>query len=324
MKDVIKIKIMSENDVNQWDNFVENSGNGTIFHLQRFLNYHPPGKFNNHSIIFHNGKDIIAIIPGVEGKQKNKVFISHPGASFGGFVLKNGINIKKIENIISVFLEYIKKNDFHSVLITQSSLPYQDRFGEEIDFLLSLYGFRIKKKELTSGLFLNFASEEDMLKNFKNSAVRGVKKSLRNNVNFRQSDDIEIFYSILSENLRKFHKTEPTHSYDELKKLMSKFSDRILLFGAYHKGKMIGGIVLFLCRKDIALIFYISSDRRYQALRPENLMLYEMIKWLYERNYKYLDFGTLSVDMKINYGIYQFRRGFGTVNFVRNQYYLKI
>ena len=324
MKDVIKIKIMSENDVNQWDKFVENSGNGTIFHLQRFLNYHPPGKFNNHSIIFHNGKDIIAVIPGVEEKQKDKVFISHPGASFGGFILKNGINIKKIKNIISVFLEYIKKNDFHSVLITQSSLPYQDRFGEEIDFLLSLYGFRIKKKELTSGLFLNFASEEDMLKNFKNSAVRGVKKSLRNNVNFRQSDDIEIFYSILSENLKKYHKTEPTHSYDELKKLMSKFSDRILLFGAYHKGKMIGGIVLFLCRKDIALIFYISSDRRYQALRQENLMIYELIKWLYERNYKYLDFGTLSVDMKINYGIYQFRSGFGTVNFVRNQYYLKI
>ncbi|NVM04406.1 MAG: GNAT family N-acetyltransferase, partial [Candidatus Helarchaeota archaeon] len=115
MKDVIKIKIMSENDVNQWDKFVENSGNGTIFHLQRFLNYHPPGKFNNHSIIFHNGKDIIAVIPGVEEKQKDKVFISHPGASFGGFILKNGINIKKIKNIISVFLEYIKKNDFHSV-----------------------------------------------------------------------------------------------------------------------------------------------------------------------------------------------------------------
>ena len=324
MKNIIKAKIMKGTDVNKWDNFVENSGNGTIFHLQRFLSYHPRGRFKNHNIILRDGKNIIAVIPGVEEKQKNKVFMSHPGASFGGFVFKNGISIKRIENIINIFLEYIKKNDFHSIFITQSSLQYQDKFGEEIDFLLNLNGFRIKKKELTSGLYLDFVSEEEILKSFKDSTVRGIKKSLRNNVNFRQSDDIEIFYNILSENLRKFHKTEPTHSYDEIKRLMKKFSDRILLFGAYHKGKMIGGIILFLCRKDIALIFYIASDRKYQSLRSENLIIYEVIKWLYERKYKYLDFGTLSINMKINYGIYQFRRGFGTVNFAKNQFYLRI
>jgi len=324
MKNIIKAKIMTKTDVDQWDNFVENSGNGTIFHLQKFLNYHPKGKFKNHNIIFQDGKEIIAVIPGVEEKRKIKSFISHPGASFGGFVFRNGISIKKIENIISIFLEYIKKNDFRSVFITMASLPYQDKFGEEIDFLLNLNGFRIKKKELTSGLFLDFVSEEEILKSFKDSTVRGIKKSLRNNVNFRQSDDIRIFYNILSENLRKFHKTEPTHSYDELKRLMSEFSDRVLLFGAYHKEKMIGGIILFLCRKDIALIFYIASDRKYQDLRAENTIIYEVIKWLYERKYKYLDFGTLSIDMKINYGIYQFRRGFGTVNFAKNQYYLRI
>jgi len=324
MKNIIKAKIINDSDFDEWDNFVENSGNGTIFHLQKFLSYHPKGKFKNHNIIFRDGKDIIAVIPGVEKKQKIKSFISHPGASFGGFVFQNGISIKEIENIICIFLEYIKKNDFHSVLITPASLPYQDKLCEEINFLLNLNGFRIKKMELTSGLFLDSVSEEDILKSFKDSTVRGIKKSLRNNVNFRQSDDIRIFYNILSENLRKFHKTEPTHSYDELKRLMGEFSDRILLFGAYHKGKMIGGIILFLCRKDIALIFYIASDRKYQSLRAENLIIYEAIKWLYERNYKYLDFGTLSIDMKINYGIYQFRKGFGTINFVRNQYYLRI
>jgi len=236
MKNIIKAKIMKGTYVNKWDNFIENSGNGTIFHLQKFLNYHPKGKFKNHNIIFRDGKDIIAVIPGVEERQKIKSFISHPGASFGGFVFKNGTSIKKIENIIGIFLEYIKKNDFHSVLITQASLPYQDKFGEEIDFLLNLNGFRIKKRELTSGVYLDFVSEEDILKSFKDSTVRGIKKSLRNNINFRQSDDIEIFYNILSENLRKFHKTEPTHSYDEIKGLMKEFSDRILLFGAYHNG----------------------------------------------------------------------------------------
>lgn len=324
MKYVIEAKMINDSDFGEWDNFIENSGNGTIFHLQRFLNYHPEGKFNSCNIVFSEGKDIIAVIPGVEEKQKDKVFISHPGASFGGFVLKNGISIKKIENIINLFLEYIKKNDFHSVLITQSSLPYQDRFGEEIDFLLSLYGFRIKKKELTSGLFLDFASEEDILKNFKNSKVSGIKKALKHNVIFKQGDDIGKFYNILLHNLRELHKKEPTHSYDELEKLIKTFPNRILLFCAYYEEKMIGGIILFLCRKDIALIFYSTSDRRYQALRPENLMVYEVIKWLYERNYRYLDFGTLSIDMKINYGLYQFRREFRAVNFVRNQYYLKI
>ena len=324
MKDYINVKMMDKGEAVEWDEFIESSGNGTIFHLQRFLDYHPRGKFKNHNIVFRSGDEIDAVIPGVEEEQENKIFKSHPGASFGGFVLKTGMNIRKIENIIGVFLEYIKKNNFHSIFITQASLPYQGRFGEEIDFLLTLYGFRIVKKELTSGLFLDFVNEEGILKSFKDSAVRGIKKSLKSNLVFRESYDIKSFYDILSENLRKFHKTEPTHSIDEIKRLISDFPNRICLFGAYDKEKMIGGIILFLCRKDVALIFYIASNRGYQAVRPENLMIYEVVNWLYKRNYKYLDFGTLSIDMKINYGIYQFRRGFGIINFVRNQYYLQI
>ena len=34
-----------------WDEFVESSNNGTLFHTRKFLNYHPEDRFLDHSLI---------------------------------------------------------------------------------------------------------------------------------------------------------------------------------------------------------------------------------------------------------------------------------
>lgn len=34
-----------------WDNFVLNSNNGTMFHSRKFLSYHPEGRFKDTSLV---------------------------------------------------------------------------------------------------------------------------------------------------------------------------------------------------------------------------------------------------------------------------------
>ena len=59
--DIIKY---SEEWKERWDEFVLNSNNGTMFHLQKFFDYHTPGKFKFDHLIFLKKNKIVALLPG--------------------------------------------------------------------------------------------------------------------------------------------------------------------------------------------------------------------------------------------------------------------
>ena len=50
----MSIKIVKYNNKlkSQWDQFVDNSDNGTLFHKREFLNYHIEREFKDHSLLF--------------------------------------------------------------------------------------------------------------------------------------------------------------------------------------------------------------------------------------------------------------------------------
>ena len=53
---MFKFRRYNKNDEAVWDKFVSDSNNGTIFHLRKFLNYHPKDKFVDHSILIIKNK----------------------------------------------------------------------------------------------------------------------------------------------------------------------------------------------------------------------------------------------------------------------------
>ena len=81
-----------------WDDFVTQSNTGTIFHKQSFLNYHLKRKFQNHSLLFYNNNVLVSVLPAALITNKNhKKIYSHPGASFGGFVLRYNVTFKLLQ-----------------------------------------------------------------------------------------------------------------------------------------------------------------------------------------------------------------------------------
>ena len=322
MKNIIEVKIMEESDSDLWDEFVENSENGTIFHLQRFLKYHPKNRFKNYDLMFRMDNELIGVIPGTEKDDSGRTFISHPGASFGSVVIKNNTPVKQISSIIKAMVIHLKENEFTKAVINQAPLPYMNKFYEDIDFSYYSNGFRSIKKEISSIIFLDFKNKDDIINSLKPSTKRSVKKALKYKVYNKETKKIEAFYNILEENLSSVHNVKPTHSLAELKKLLKLFPERIKLFGTFYRNKLIGGVVVFLCNKDTALIFYNVIDRKYQHYRPANSQIYHTMEWLWEKQYKYLDLGISSINMRLNLGLINFKVGFGSYNFVRNQYLL--
>ena len=102
------------------------------------------------------------------------------------------------------------------------------------------------------------------------------------------------------------------------------FPDRIKLFGTFFEDMLIGGVVVFLCNKKNALIFYNIVDEKYQNLRASNFQIYYVMKWLWERKFEYMDFGISSINMQLNMGLFKFKSGFGSQSFVRKQFYKEL
>ncbi|MGB3341836.1 MAG: GNAT family N-acetyltransferase [bacterium] len=314
----MEIHKFSERDAKQWEDFVPISNNGTIFHYLRFLGYHPSQRFKNHHLVIKEKHNILALFPAV---IEDNTVISHKGASYGGFVLKQGIGIHKTCLIVEHLIGYFKERGFQRIILTQTPLIYYKEPDQYIDFALLKNGFHYRKREITAVIPID---ARDPLLTFHADARRSTKKAMREGVGVTISDDFNTFYAILKHNLGMRHNVSPTHSLEELTRLKNMFPDDIFLFAAHLKRKMIGGIVIFCAHQNVILAFYISHDSEFQIYRPVNLLFYEVLKWGRSKNFKYLDLGTFTLNMTPNWGLGRFKENHNARGFLRDSFELNI
>lgn len=311
-------------DEKGWDEFVWFSNNGTIFHTRQFLAYHPPGRFDDCSLLFTKAGKCIAIFPaGVREIDRGKALISHPGASFGGPVFKLTISLKDTFFIVERLLEFAGDNGIETIQMTLPPLIYHSRPGNYFDFALGESGFSYLRREVSSVIPLDFAAEDTLLV-FSPESRRAVRRALKMGVQVSECDDFSTFYDILKKNLQMRHNVRPTHSLDELLLLKQSFPEKIRLFAAQRDGEMMAGIVVFECNERVALAFYISHREELQQHRGVNLLFYEVIRWAISKQIKFLDFGIFTVNMKPNWGLARFKEGFGALGVFRDTLIKKV
>ena len=321
---MFKFRRYNKNDEALWDKFVSDSNNGTIFHLRKFLNYHPKDKFVDHSILIIKNKKLFSVFPAAERVVSNqKVLVSHPGSSVGSFVIPENLSIANSIELVSQIKNYAKEFGFNGIQITLPPNLYQKRLSNYMDFAFFKGGFIYKKREITSILFLE-KNIETTLKKFRPSHRRAVKTAQSKGVIVRESEKYDEYYKILQKNLSKRHGVNPTHTLRELKKLKRIFKDKIKLFSAFIDGKMIAGIVNFIINEQVVLAFYISHDELYNQYRPLNILFYEVFFWAIESKYKVYDFGIFTVNEKPNMGLGRFKENFGASGIFRDTIELKL
>lgn len=158
-----------------WDRFVlEESINGTFLQTRNFLNYHPAGRFKDHSLIFLKGNNIIAVIPShIIENENGKKLISHMGSTFGGIVL--GEAYKKIEEVNIILNElddYLTDNGFSQIVLMMTSRLYAKTDSELLDYFLFLHHY---EQTCEVGYAVDFLKyNQDIPSNFNSSRRRGV------------------------------------------------------------------------------------------------------------------------------------------------------
>ncbi len=307
-----------------WNSFVLSSNNGTLFALQDFFDYHPRERFRHRHLLFYNRGRLVALFPcaAVERDGEN-VLISHPGASFGGFVLRKRTGTAEAIELVGRLIDFCRSEGFSTVEITRPPWVYYEFPEDHIDFALFNAGAFHKKRELTAVLPI-FPNPDENIALFRPTARTSMRKAQRSGVTIKESDDIGTFYKILEQNLSMRHGVRPTHTIEELTLLKKLLPDKVKLFAAFSGDMMIAGTVIFICNERTILAFYISQDYEHQHLRPLNLLFADVIRWASAQNFRWLDFGTYTLNNVPNLGLARFKESLGAKGIFRDTFALPI
>ncbi len=294
-----------------WDSFVDCSWNGTIFHTRRFLSYHED-RFEDKSLIFAKDNDLVGVFPAA---RKGDALWSHPGASFGGIVLRDS-GIEDMLSIVDSITSYARDEKFKSISMVLTPNIFHLCPVEGIEFALWYKGYRASAIELSICLPIGDSQFSDRRR-------RGVRKAEKEEgLHLTESQDLKAFWKILSENLRIRHSVTPTHTLEEIERLKYLFPDDIKLFSAFLDGRMIAGILVFINNLTSFETFYIAQNYEFQKVRAMDALVQHVHDWGLHNLYKYLNFGITSEDRgkKINYGLAKFKEEFGGCDIVRRIY----
>ncbi len=290
-----------------WEEFLLTANNSTMFHSQRFFDYHPEGRFDFHHLLFYDGNRIVGLLPGA---IRDDCFISSSGASYGGFVLPVDSGISQTHRIVDTFLDWATKNRLKGFRLTPPPVLYSRLPQEHVEFVLLKKGFEVEKSELTSIVHFQSSIKENFSL-FKQTARTSTRKAEKKGVTVSFTDDYEGFYHILEKNLAMRHNVSPTHTIDELLRLKELMPENIFQISAFSEDTMVAGVTVFVTNPRSILAFYISHLADYQEFRPLNLLFYKLIEWGIEYSYHLLDVCTDTLDMEPNFGLARFKEGFG-------------
>ncbi len=153
--------------------------------------------------------------------------------------------------------------------------------------------------------------EERIFSDLRDSTRRNIKKALAQGVTARISNDLDATREFFRLNcLTRKHHGLPPQPYYFFRKIynhiISKGFGFVIL--AFNNSQAIAGAIFFNFG-EIAIYKYGASDRKFQELRGNNLVMWEAIKRYCQNGYKSLCLGRTEPESQ---GLIQFKSGWGT------------
>ena len=277
-----------------WDPFVKRSMNGTAFHLQQFLSYHPQDRFDFHHLLFFQDERLVAVLTGGL-REKGRVFESPLGASYGSFVTED-ISAQTALDIVAAFEEYIGSQGIEEVYLTSPPVIYQPVLTQNLDFALLYRGYEYQRHYISHAI--DVGKPGNPFDRFQSTARKHIRRVTKNHpeITIEESTQATLpallsdFYPILLENKAKYN-VKPTHTLDELLKLESLLPDFMKLFLVRHSNDAIAGSLLFLANDRVALIFYHMLRYAFDEYKPIYLLMDRVTQWSKEHGYQFVDIG---------------------------------
>ena len=263
----------------EWDSFVDSSRNGTFLHKRGYMDYHAH-RFADHSLMFYNGEELIAIMP---AHVKESTFCSHNGLTYGGMLLPCGTTTDTVLSLFNMLQDYLLENTIAtSIIYKPTPHIYHSYPCEEDLYAMFRWGAALTERKVSSAIPLRSPLPI--------SGRRKLTEKTKSNLRIVEDGDLAEFWSILSNRLQDKYDTAPVHSIEEITLLKSRFPESIKLFCvADNDGNLLGGVVLFIT-DNVVHMQYSATTAEGRRLSALDYLYEELINNRFA-NKEYFDFG---------------------------------
>jgi hypothetical protein len=294
-----------------WDNFVEDSANGTFLHKRDYMDYHAD-RFEDASLMLYNENKLIAVLPAHRVKQS---IFSHKGLTYAEILLSPKNRMVDKSEIIEALLGWFKTEKIKNWEIKSIPSFFHSYPDESLHYLYTQFGAKV------TGNLAFFLLNKTNYKLNKNRSrnIRKVEKNKNIKISF-DVNKLKEYWEIVESNLVHNHNSKPVHSYSEMRYLMEKFPDQIKLATIMENNNLLAGIV-FYKTAHVIHFQYIQSVIDKTKRNSIDYLTNEVVK-KYINIKNYISLGSAqNPDGQLNEGLVYWKESFGARVF--NQYYFK-
>jgi len=302
---------LNDNNAAKWEEFNNNSNEGTFFHSLKWKQIlENTSDFRTHYFLLFKNSSVFGIFPFVE----HKIHLFKGLFPFQEFSGHNHIIIRDF-------------NDPSAIQYTIKELPKLMRIQKKISFIRfaslhketldNLKNYSILIHENPGNMILNLRESppEKIWENF--SAKKGQKKFIRRfdekgycATEINSYDDLKLFYKYYFENINFIGATPHAFShFTDLQHNLSSDEMRITLLS--KDATVAGGLLMFPYKPKKTVYFeYLSLNRNLpNTYHPTYYLWWEAINWAWNNNYEKISFGAQPSDE--NNPRYRIKKDFG-------------
>lgn len=316
------VRQFDNHDMERWNDFVEKSNEGTIFHRLDFLSYHGNRyKQNEHHLVILKKNKLYGIMPMAIFEQEDTLIAKSPyGASYGGAIFSRHQNYHDSSEIIHAILKYLKEQNITKLVITLPTPILYQNYSDTIRLVLVEQGFKCSNRDIVSVVRLeksNAQSDEMLLRlpNIKRKALKARKHGVHVVKKAPPSD----FWQVLEKTFSKLN-IEPAHNLAEFQWLNNNFPESVYADVAYISEEPVAAIGYIILNKSVNSSFYLCMDPQKRHTQALSALIYEALDESKQKGFSWFDFGTSSINMKGLANIFRFKESFGAVGIFRETY----
>ena len=266
-----------------WNHFVDISKQGTFLFYRNYMDYHED-RFSDYSLLVLHKQRVVALLP---ANREEHTLWTHAGLTYGGLITSMSVTTANVCDIFTAINEFLKKNGFDKVIYKAIPWIYHRIPAEEdLYALINICNARIIERHISSTIMM-----ENRIK-WTEYRKSGLRKARHHHIRVEESEDLETFWKILSQNLHEKYHAVPVHSLREIQLLQSRFPQNIKLYLAYQETRPIGGVLIYET-PQVVHTQYISASKEGKMLGAIDIIIDYLLNEVY-KDWQYFDFGKSS------------------------------
>ncbi len=300
----------------EWDEFVKASKNGTFLLTRPYMDYHADRFPDNSLIIRYDDGRIAALLP---ASLQGDTLVSHPGLTYGGFVMPRRNRAQFPMEWIGAIRSYLRGLGVRALHYKCIPYVYHREPADEDRYAL----FRADAQSVVCNLASVVPLNQPFTARLGHRAARRIQ---RYGLEVERAHEVAEIWHIIEDDRRIRHNTRPVHTLEEMRLLAGRFPDNITIYKTLQQGRIVAGAVVYLFPESgVIHLQYAAANAEGFDIHAVDAIYHVLAEELRGR-YKWFDFGTSNEDggRYLNTGMTAHKEEFGGCSVVYPQYKLDI